>query len=160
MAENTADEPIALSALQHWMYRSRQCALIHQEQAFTGNVRLLRSKRPRQRRTMSMPAAPVGGRATLMGDCDHYNFTRFDAVHHAVRKILQRPHTHSGIASCSAFGRTTSNQSARSIAQSKCSAIVEPASAMYHCTTSINSCRAAGANRHVMLRACVACARL
>ncbi|MEO6967347.1 MAG: CRISPR-associated protein Cas4 [Rhodanobacteraceae bacterium] len=31
-------EPIAISALQHWSYCPRQCALIHVEQAFTDNV--------------------------------------------------------------------------------------------------------------------------
>ena len=37
-------EPIALSALQHWMYCPRQCALIHQEQAFAENVHTLRGQ--------------------------------------------------------------------------------------------------------------------
>ncbi|HHL19616.1 MAG TPA: Dna2/Cas4 domain-containing protein, partial [Thiothrix sp.] len=30
--------PIMLSALQHYSYCPRQCALIHQEQTFTDNV--------------------------------------------------------------------------------------------------------------------------
>lgn len=37
-------EPIALSALQHWCYCPRQCALIHQEQAFAENVHTLRGQ--------------------------------------------------------------------------------------------------------------------
>ena len=37
-------DPIALSALQHWMYCPRQCALIHQEQAFAENVHTLRGQ--------------------------------------------------------------------------------------------------------------------
>lgn len=32
------DDPIPLSALQHWSYCPRQCALIHVEQAFADNV--------------------------------------------------------------------------------------------------------------------------
>lgn len=37
-------DPIALSALQHWCYCPRQCALIHQEQAFAENVHTLRGR--------------------------------------------------------------------------------------------------------------------
>ncbi len=42
--EGISDDPIALSALQHWMYCPRQCALIHQEQAFAENVHTLRGQ--------------------------------------------------------------------------------------------------------------------
>lgn len=38
------DDPIPLSALQHWRYCPRQCALIHQEQAFAENVHTLRGQ--------------------------------------------------------------------------------------------------------------------
>lgn len=37
-----APDPIALSALQHWQYCPRQCALIHLEQVFDDNVHTLR----------------------------------------------------------------------------------------------------------------------
>lgn len=37
-------EPIAISALQHWRYCPRQCALIHVEQAFAENVYTLRGQ--------------------------------------------------------------------------------------------------------------------
>jgi CRISPR-associated exonuclease Cas4 len=37
-----ADDPIPVSALEHWSYCPRQCALIHQEQAFAENVHTLR----------------------------------------------------------------------------------------------------------------------
>lgn len=37
-------DPIPLSALQHWAYCPRQCALIHQEQAFAENVHTLRGQ--------------------------------------------------------------------------------------------------------------------
>jgi CRISPR-associated exonuclease Cas4 len=36
------DEPIPLSALQHWAYCPRQCGLIHLEQAFDDNLHTLR----------------------------------------------------------------------------------------------------------------------
>ena len=39
---NPADDPIALSALQHWVYCPRQCALIHLEQAFDDNIHTAR----------------------------------------------------------------------------------------------------------------------
>jgi len=42
--EGISDDPIALSALQHWMYCPRQRALIHQEQAFAENVHTLRGQ--------------------------------------------------------------------------------------------------------------------
>lgn len=35
-------EPVAISALQHWSYCSRQCALIHVEQVFADNVHTAR----------------------------------------------------------------------------------------------------------------------
>jgi CRISPR-associated exonuclease Cas4 len=41
MAES---EPIPLSALQHWAYCPRQCALIHQEQEFADNVHTARGQ--------------------------------------------------------------------------------------------------------------------
>lgn len=37
-----ATEPIAISALQHWSYCPRQCALIHVEQVFADNVHTAR----------------------------------------------------------------------------------------------------------------------
>jgi CRISPR-associated exonuclease Cas4 len=37
-------DPIPLSALQHWSYCPRQCALIHVEQAFEDNVHTLRGR--------------------------------------------------------------------------------------------------------------------
>lgn len=38
------DDPIPLSALQHWAYCPRQCALIHLEQAFDDNIHTLRGQ--------------------------------------------------------------------------------------------------------------------
>jgi|APTNR8051073442_1049403.scaffolds.fasta_scaffold46702_1 CRISPR-associated exonuclease Cas4 len=38
------DDPIPISALQHWAYCPRQCALIHVEQAFEENVFTLRGQ--------------------------------------------------------------------------------------------------------------------
>ncbi len=38
------DSPIPLSALQHWAYCPRQCALIHQEQSFADNVHTARGQ--------------------------------------------------------------------------------------------------------------------
>jgi CRISPR-associated exonuclease Cas4 len=40
----TDPDPIPLSALQHWVYCPRQCALIHQEQAFAENVHTARGQ--------------------------------------------------------------------------------------------------------------------
>lgn len=41
--------PVMISALQHYSYCPRQCALIHQEQTFTENVYTLRGQRVHQR---------------------------------------------------------------------------------------------------------------
>jgi CRISPR-associated exonuclease Cas4 len=38
------DDPVPISALQHWSYCPRQCALIHVEQQFTENVHTLRGQ--------------------------------------------------------------------------------------------------------------------
>jgi CRISPR-associated exonuclease Cas4 len=40
----SADEVVALSALQHWVYCPRQCGLIHLEQAFEENVHTARGQ--------------------------------------------------------------------------------------------------------------------
>lgn len=37
-------EPLAISALEHWSYCSRQCCLIHAEQAFEENIHTLRGQ--------------------------------------------------------------------------------------------------------------------
>ena len=37
-------DPIAISALQHWCYCPRQCALIHQEQTFVDNIHTARGQ--------------------------------------------------------------------------------------------------------------------
>jgi len=41
---NDAPDPIPLSALQHWCYCPRQCALIHVEQVFADNLYTLRGQ--------------------------------------------------------------------------------------------------------------------
>lgn len=38
------DDPIPLSALEHWSYCPRQCCLIHAEQAFAENIHTLRGQ--------------------------------------------------------------------------------------------------------------------
>lgn len=43
------DDSIPLSALQHWCYCPRQCALIHVEQAFEENLHTLRGRAVHQR---------------------------------------------------------------------------------------------------------------
>jgi CRISPR-associated exonuclease Cas4 len=44
-----AEDPIPLSALQHWAYCPRQCALIHLEQAFDDNIHTLRGQADHKR---------------------------------------------------------------------------------------------------------------
>jgi CRISPR-associated exonuclease Cas4 len=44
MVDKEADDPIMISALQHYGYCPRQCALIHMEQAFAENVHTLRGR--------------------------------------------------------------------------------------------------------------------
>lgn len=43
------EDPIPLSALQHWAYCPRQCGLIHLDQAFDDNVHTLRGQADHQR---------------------------------------------------------------------------------------------------------------
>jgi len=44
MQQVDAEDPIPLSALQHWSYCPRQCALIHLEQAFDENLHTARGR--------------------------------------------------------------------------------------------------------------------
>jgi len=78
-------EPIALSALQHYSYCPRQCALIHVEQAFEENVHTLRGRAVHERvdapgfeekfGTRVERALPVWSeRLGLIGKCDVVEF--------------------------------------------------------------------------------------
>lgn len=44
MTDNESDNPIMISALEHWSYCPRQCALIHVEQTFDENLYTLRGQ--------------------------------------------------------------------------------------------------------------------
>jgi CRISPR-associated exonuclease Cas4 len=44
MMDDKSDDPIMISALEHWSYCSRQCALIHVEQTFDENLYTLRGR--------------------------------------------------------------------------------------------------------------------
>lgn len=80
-----ADDPIMLSALQHWSYCPRQCALIHLEQAFDENVHTMRGNAAHERvddpgfasfeGVRSERALPVwSDRLGLVGKCDVVEF--------------------------------------------------------------------------------------
>ena len=80
----TAD-PIMLTALQHWSYCPRQCALIHLEQAFDENVHTMRGNAAHARvdeqgfetfeGVRSERALPVwSDRLGLVGKCDVVEF--------------------------------------------------------------------------------------
>ncbi|NCS75684.1 MAG: CRISPR-associated protein Cas4, partial [Gallionella sp.] len=79
------DDPIMLSALQHWGYCPRQCALIHLEQAFDENVHTMRGNAAHARvdepgfesfeGVRSERALPVwSDRLGLVGKCDVVEF--------------------------------------------------------------------------------------
>jgi CRISPR-associated exonuclease Cas4 len=42
--DDKSDDPIMISALEHWSYCPRQCALIHVEQTFDENLYTLRGR--------------------------------------------------------------------------------------------------------------------
>jgi CRISPR-associated exonuclease Cas4 len=80
-----AADPIMLSALQHWSYCPRQCALIHLEQAFDENVHTMRGNAAHERvdepgfesfeGVRSERALPVWSeRLGLIGKCDVVEF--------------------------------------------------------------------------------------
>jgi CRISPR-associated exonuclease Cas4 len=82
---NETDDPIMLSALQHWSYCPRQCALIHLEQAFDENVHTMRGNAVHERVDMagfetfegvkSERALPVwSDKLGLVGKCDVVEF--------------------------------------------------------------------------------------
>jgi CRISPR-associated exonuclease Cas4 len=79
------DDPIMLSALQHWSYCPRQCALIHVEQAFDENVFTMRGNAAHERvddpgfetfeGVRAERALPVWSeRLGLIGKCDVVEF--------------------------------------------------------------------------------------
>lgn len=85
MGISESEEPIMLSALQHWSYCPRQCALIHVEQAFDENVHTMRGNAVHQRvdepgfesfeGVRSEHALPVWSeRLGLIGKCDIVEF--------------------------------------------------------------------------------------
>lgn len=85
MAATEIDDPIMLSALQHYSYCPRQCALIHVEQAFDENVHTMRGNAVHQRvdepgfesfeGVRSEKALPVWSeRLGLIGKCDIVEF--------------------------------------------------------------------------------------
>lgn len=85
MRVSEPEEPIMLSALQHWSYCPRQCALIHVEQAFDENVHTMRGNAVHQRvdepgfesfeGVRSEHALPVWSeRLGLIGKCDIVEF--------------------------------------------------------------------------------------
>ena len=78
-------DPLMLSALQHWSYCPRQCALIHLEQAFDENVHTMRGNAAHERvddpgfetfeGVRSERALPVWSeRIGLIGKCDVVEF--------------------------------------------------------------------------------------
>jgi CRISPR-associated exonuclease Cas4 len=84
-AMSETDDPIMLSALQHWSYCPRQCALIHLEQAFDENVHTMRGNAAHARvdepgfesfeGVRSERALPVwSDRLGLVGKCDVVEF--------------------------------------------------------------------------------------
>lgn len=85
MIATEVDDPIMLSALQHYSYCPRQCALIHVEQAFDENVHTMRGNAVHQRvdepgfesfeGVRSEKALPVWSeRLGLIGKCDVVEF--------------------------------------------------------------------------------------
>lgn len=85
MTATEVEEPIMLSALQHYSYCPRQCALIHVEQAFDENVHTMRGNAVHQRvdepgfesfgGVRSEKALPVWSeRLGLIGKCDVVEF--------------------------------------------------------------------------------------
>lgn len=80
-----AEDPLMLSALQHWSYCPRQCALIHLEQAFDENVHTMRGNAVHERvddpgfetfeGVRSERALPIwSDRLGLIGKCDVVEF--------------------------------------------------------------------------------------
>ncbi len=82
---NEPDDPVMLSALQHWSYCPRQCGLIHLEQAFEENVHTMRGNAAHERvdepgfetfeEVRSERALPVWSeKLGLVGKCDVVEF--------------------------------------------------------------------------------------
>lgn len=123
-----ADDPIMLSALQHWSYCPRQCALIHLEQAFDENVHTMRGNAAHERvdepgfetfeGVRSERALPVwSDRLGLVGKCDVVEFHPDGHIYPVEYKHgRKRPQAHDDLqlaaqALCleEMFGKTISN---------------------------------------------------
>ncbi|ABI59273.1 MULTISPECIES: CRISPR-associated protein Cas4 [Nitrosomonas] len=87
-----SDDPIMLSALQHWSYCPRQCALIHLEQAFDQNVHTMRGNAVHEHvddpgfetfeGVRSERSLPVwSDRLGLIGKCDIVEFYPDGQIH-------------------------------------------------------------------------------
>jgi CRISPR-associated exonuclease Cas4 len=55
------DEWVLVSALEHWSYCPRQCALIHLEQTFDENIYTLRGRMLHERADQPSTTGPEGG---------------------------------------------------------------------------------------------------
>jgi len=92
MVAEIDDDLIMLSALQHWSYCPRQCALIHLEQAFDENVHTMRGNAVHKRvddpgfetfeGVRSERALPVwSDQLGLIGKCDMVEFHPDGQIH-------------------------------------------------------------------------------
>lgn len=92
MASEAGDDPIMISALQHWSYCPRQCALIHLEQAFDENVHTMRGNAVHKRvddpgfetfeGVRSERSLPVwSDQLGLIGKCDVVEFHPDGQIH-------------------------------------------------------------------------------
>lgn len=106
-------DPLPISALQHWAYCPRQCALIHLEQAFDDNVHTLRGQALHQRADDSGHNAVKGVRVVralplwhdalgLIGKADIVEFAPTGACYPVEYKLGNRSKS-PAIAACDAL---------------------------------------------------------
>lgn len=107
------EEPLPISALQHWAYCPRQCGLIHLEQAFDDNVHTLRGQALHQRADESGYNAVKGVRVVralplwhdglgLIGKADIVEFSPSGAAYPVEYKLGSRSKSPE-IAACDAL---------------------------------------------------------
>lgn len=109
-APSPEDEPIPLSALQHWAYCPRQCALIHLEQVFDDNLHTLRGNAVHAKVDQPSVDTVKGRRVAhalpvwhdelgLIGKADVVEFTASGAAYPVEYKLGNR-HKAADIAAC------------------------------------------------------------
>ena len=139
MAERSEDEKIMISAIQHYSFCPRQCALIHVEQIFEENVHTIKGELAHERVDEAISRIEGGvrvekalplwsDRLNLVGKADLIEFQGKDQIPYPVEykigKIKKRNRYHSDLQLCT-----------QAICLEEMLKVKVPKGAIYHCSS-------------------------